>query len=104
MNPVDFRNATWDAIQSHLTGDRERVWRAWQRHGPCTTRQLAERSGIDILTLRPRTTDLVHLGFVACTGSAGREGIYSARSWIEARTFYETEHRRLTEAAQLQLL
>lgn len=64
MRPIDYRNATFAELQQHIAGDRERVLAAWQAHGPCTTEDLAQRSGLSILTLRPRTTELVQLGFV----------------------------------------
>ena len=54
----------------------------WVIHGPCTTRQLAEKSAIDILNVRPRTTDLVQIGLVEMIGG-GQEGIYRARSQAE---------------------
>ena len=63
MKPVDFRNATFDSLAGFITGQRERVFHAWGAHGPCTTEHLAQASGISILTLRPRTTELYQLGF-----------------------------------------
>lgn len=64
MKPVDFRNATFDSLAALITGQRQRVFDAWGKHGPCTTRDLAARSGIDLLNVRPRTNELVLLGFV----------------------------------------
>lgn len=64
MKPVDFRNATFDSLAAYITGQRERVFQAWGAHGPCTTEELAARSGISILALRPCTTELHQLGFV----------------------------------------
>ncbi len=64
MKPVDFRNATFDTLATYIVGQRERVFKAWGMHGPCTTRELAQRSGIDVLNIRPRTTELETLGFV----------------------------------------
>ena len=80
MKPADFRNATWREVLTHLTEDIVRVHLAWQQHGPGTTREVAQRSGISLLTLRPRTTDLYKLGLVELDGPGGDGGIYSART------------------------
>ncbi len=77
MKPTDLRNATWRECLTHLTDDMVRVHNAWLRHGPCTTRELAERSGISIFTLRPRNTDLGKLGLTKLVDSTGTEGIYA---------------------------
>lgn len=86
MKPSDLRNATWAEVQQHLGEDMLRVHAAWLAHGPGTTREIAEKSGISLLTFRPRTTDLYQLGYVACIGSssAGNEGIYRGRTDAEA--------------------
>lgn len=80
MKPTDLRNATWREALGHVTEDMLRVHAAWLAHGPGTTRQVAERSGISLLTLRPRTTDLYKLGLVelvdAKLGTRSSEGIY----------------------------
>jgi len=80
MKPVDFRNITWDQLHGHLAGLRQQVYDAFAQHGPGTTREVSERSRISILTLRPRTTELVQLGFVECLGGSddGREAVYIA--------------------------
>jgi hypothetical protein len=81
VKPADLRNATWREVLTHLTEDMVRVHLAWQAYGPGTTREVARLSGIPLLTLRPRTTDLHKLGLVELTGAhKGRgtnEGVYS---------------------------
>lgn len=84
MRPIDLRNATWSEVLGHITEDMARVHAAWQQHGPGTTRQVAERSGLSLLTLRPRTTDLYKLGLVELTDQAGNEGVYEYRHSAEA--------------------
>lgn len=64
MKAIDFRNATFESIRKDLEGLRLQVYEAWMKHGPCTTRQLAQHCGIDLLTVRPRTTELVQLGLL----------------------------------------
>jgi len=78
MNGIDFRNATFHSLRNSLRRDRMDVYTAWVSHGPGTTRQIATASGIDILTFRPRTTDLVQVGLVRCIGGQKGEGIYQA--------------------------
>lgn len=90
MDPRDLRNLTWAEVQTHLGEDLKRVHAAWLAHGPGTTRAVAERAGISLLTLRPRTTDLRGFGLVECIGQSGTEGVYAAvtaevaeRAWTE---------------------
>lgn len=79
MKPIDLRNATWNEICETLCGRRLAAYEAWQQWGPGTTHEVAERSGMSVLTLRPRTTELCQLGFVALCGDvACKEGIYAA--------------------------
>jgi hypothetical protein len=42
---------------------------------------VSERSGISLLTFRPRTTDLYQLGLVVLEGRSGTEGVYSGRTF-----------------------
>ncbi len=84
MKPTDLRNATWHEVLTHLTEDLVRVHLAWQAHGPGTTREIAQKSEISLLTFRPRTTDLYKLGLVVLVDSAAGEGIYAHRSRQDA--------------------
>ena len=68
MTPVDIRNETWESLQARVTGLRLAVLDAWRLHGPGTTRDIAARSDMDLLTFRPRTTELVELGLVRMCG------------------------------------
>lgn len=91
MKPIDHRNETWEALQERVQGLRLAVLDAWRAHGPGTTREVARRSGIDLLTFRPRTTELVQLGLVQLvptTQHLGREGIYRALDPAEALSVF----------------
>lgn len=106
MKPADLRNATWAEVQDHLTEDLIRVHAAWLEHGPGTTRQVADRSGISLLTLRPRTTDLGDIGMVKLIGRSGTEGIYAYVSPEEAEMAWDgqrSEVRGQTAADSEQL-
>ena len=79
MKPVDLRDATFAGIRQTLNADRKAVYTAWIAHGPGTTREVAERCGIDLLTFRPRTTDLFQIGLVELYGAEKTsEGVYRA--------------------------
>lgn len=86
MKPIDFRNESFEQVRERVDGLRAMVLGAWAMHGPCTTRELADRSGISILTLRPRTTELVELGFVRLAEHqpVKGEGTYRAATPAEA--------------------
>jgi hypothetical protein len=64
MTPADFRNATFDSIRAGLNDRRRVVYEAWLAHGPGTTRLVADRAGLDILSFRPRSTELFKLGLL----------------------------------------
>ncbi|MFA6271418.1 MAG: hypothetical protein WC657_09530 [Candidatus Paceibacterota bacterium] len=80
MKAIDYRNTSWAQLQGHLAGQRETVYHAFEHHGPGTTRDIAHKANISILTLRPRTTELVQLGFVEVLGPSadGHEAVYIA--------------------------
>lgn len=90
MKPADLRNATWREVQTHLNDDLLRVHAAWQEHGPGTTRQVSDRSGISLLTFRPRTTDLCDLGLVRLISRAANEGVYAHVTIDEAGARWAT--------------
>lgn len=118
MKPIDYRNITWEGIQNHIHNDREAVLHSLREYGPCTTRSLASMMNMDILTVRPRVTELLQLGFVEVwegeppceptyMGSDGaspsrREGIYRALSDEEA--FEAFRQRKSSPNYQPQLL
>lgn len=62
MKAEDYRAMSWEEIQGHLVEDRLEVYNSLQVWGPCTTRQLAEYMGQDILSVRPRVTELCQMG------------------------------------------
>lgn len=93
MKPIDYRNATFADLQERLAGDRERVLAAWRKHGPCTTEDLAALSGIPLLTLRPRNTELVQLGFVVLAGGNKRSGVYRAATDAEVIDHLRTQQQ-----------
>lgn len=111
MSPIDYRNTTWQDLQAHVVDLRLRVLSTLRQHGPCTTRELANLSGIDLLTVRPRVTELKDLGFVtlvedkatrtaaALRGYSG-QGVYRALSEEEAWQVYRDRVREATREVQ----
>jgi hypothetical protein len=102
MKAIDFRNATWQEIRENLRGRRLAAHEAWLRWGPGTTHEVAERSGMSVLTLRPRTTELLQLGFVQLIEAHGKEGMYAAvnedialERWTAARAAERAEGAQL---------
>ena len=106
MKPIDFRNETLHDIEARLDHLRAAALDAWRRLGPGTTREVARLSGMDILTFRPRTTELVQLGLVCLDESgqvSGHEGVYRARTdreWLD----WITTQRESATSRQGQLL
>lgn len=96
MKPVDVRNETWKSLRGRITGQRQAVLQAWQRHGPGTTRQIAERSGIDLLNVRPRSTELYQLGFLEMLDGQG-ESTFRVRETSEIMHWLEQEQSALLD-------
>lgn len=93
MSPIDYRNATFRDLHGRLVNLRASVYEALMEHGPCTTRELARACDIDLLTVRPRVTELVQLGFVECLDEHGHEGRYRALTLAEAETLFAQRQR-----------
>ena len=91
MKSTDYRDHNYhNHILPNLAKSQRRTLLAWRDHGPGTTRQVAQRSGIDLLTLRPATTALCKLGLVELDAKAppvDREGTYRAVSEVLAEEF-----------------
>jgi predicted transcriptional regulator len=105
MIAIDYRNITWDHLQATVQGKRLEVLSAWKQHGPCTTRELAAKADMDLLAVRPRTTELLQLGLLKEVEGEGQghEGVYRALSDDEAMTEFS---KRVAEArgdGQLQM-
>lgn len=97
MKPIDYRNETFADLQARITKMRSRVLDLWNINGPCTTAELAERTGTSILTLRPRTTELYQIGAVILISGKGTEGVYRAASTQEMLNHFSAAKREVTE-------
>ena len=89
MKPVDLRNENFEAIRDRLDKNRREVYARLLTFSPTTTRGLAEEMGWDVLSVRPRVTELVALGLARCVGRSGGEGLYEAVPIPEAIAAFE---------------
>ncbi len=111
MRPIDYRNETFEQIKERgLIKERLQVYEAFVQHGPGTTRTIARLSGIDLLNLRPRATELYQLGFLRLLESEddtlrGNEGMYRAYTMEEARAhfFVKKVHEEVAQQTEMQL-
>lgn len=103
MNPSNFSAATFRDLKNRLICLRLSVWEALAQHGPCTTRELARECGIDLLTVRPRVTELVQMGFAVCEDVEGHEGTYRALTLAEAEDAFNARQRVATEQLHFSL-
>lgn len=94
MNPHFFGIKTFRELQGRLISLRLSVYEALLEHGPCTTRELSKASNIDLLTVRPRVTELVQLGFAICLDEGGHEGRYQALTIPEAEAAFKERKQR----------
>lgn len=108
MKPIDYRNTTFNELKGHLHGMRIAAYEAYLDHGPGTTRQVAEASGMDILTLRPRTTELLQLGFLELVpdpdGHRSKEGTYRALPESAALSLFLRRQHQATRETQPELV
>lgn len=114
MKPIDFRNESFAQLQERLSELRQQVFNAWadyeERFGAAgaTTREVAKAAGIDILTFRPRCTELYQMGAlmvveVQSGQTTGGEGRYRLRSLAEWEQWFN-EQRDEAISGQQQLL
>jgi hypothetical protein len=107
LKPVYFSNQTFEDLKSSLNEIRQRVHSAWLAHGPGTTREVAAAAGIDLLTFRPRTTELFHLGLIELLENVrlnegnNHQGVYRARSMEQWEKFVAA--KRIPANPQLSL-
>lgn len=106
MKATDFRDATWEQIEGRLTRLRRLVWEGLINHGPCTTLALADATGIELLTVRPRVTELCQMGFARLADEQpdATEGRYEAVGIRDAEAaFRAAQAAARGEARQMDL-
>ena len=88
MKPSDIRDCGWAKKQEKFRGDWVLVWEALMQYGPGTTKEISARSGIPLLTIRPRICELCKSFLAELVEKRGTEGVYRARSREEAERSY----------------
>ena len=102
MKPIDISHANFEELKGYFDATRKDVHAIWLQVGECTTRRAAICGLRDILTFRPRTTELYQLGLLELVGREGREGVYRARTLDEWET--HVRQAKTPVGAQQQLL
>lgn len=110
MRPADLRDATFASLsREFLHGTRKALYMNLGVFGPATTRQLAARTGIDLLTVRPRITELVQCGLVvlvdrtsSIVNRKSHEGLYRRATVTETEA--KLAELRGATSGQLQLV
>ena len=102
MKPSDVRDSVWATKQGKFRADWVKAWEALMQHGPGTTREISERSGINLWTLRPRICELCKSFLAELVEKRGTEGVYRARTREEAERSY-ADAVALTNAKQADL-
>lgn len=104
MTATDIRNANFETLRDSLAERRRDVYRAFVQFGPCTTLALADKSGIGLLTLRPRATELLELGLLCVAGEehieGKRHGVYAA---TDRATWLAWREKNFPKDGQLQM-
>jgi DNA-binding transcriptional ArsR family regulator len=80
MNATRSRDETYESVRAALPALRARVLDALEILGRATGYELAERTGLGILTVRPRLTELSQAGLVVACGRV-RRGRISETIW-----------------------
>lgn len=84
VTPTAIRDEVFRGLQDGLTKRRQEVYDAWLAQGPATTRELAVRADLALLSVCPRTTELLQMGLLECVGRRDGCGVYRARPIDEA--------------------
>jgi predicted transcriptional regulator len=103
MTTTDIRNESFTTLRDKLNDLRRDVLCDLATHGPCTTRQLATLSRRDILTVRPRVTELLHCGLVVLHDRDGGEGVYRVALQSEWEAWRDQQLEEQT-TGQLQMM
>lgn len=105
MTPTELRNTNFEQLRTSLTERMLDVYRAFEAHGPCSTAQLAEKSGIGLLSVRPRAHDLHVVGLLCEAGERMENGKRATIYAITERATWQRWHAENFPAdGQLQMV
>ena len=97
IDPAEIKRLNWDQLRSRVSGLRERVylWLLDKQPEYFTTQAIADALEINLLTVRPRVTELVQLGFVRCVGrNWQKEGLYEAVPVASVQSSHESRREK----------
>ena len=100
MKPIDLRNENFASLKSRLEEKRQAAHYAWLAHGPGTTRDVAAKAALDLLSFRPRSTELFQLGALELIDRQGHDGVYRARSLPEWEAWFATANQKAITGQQ----
>ncbi|HPA20934.1 MAG TPA: hypothetical protein PLU30_24510 [Verrucomicrobiae bacterium] len=106
MTAEDIKRMNWEQLGASgwLSGKRDQILFWWQQQDrPYTTAEGAAISHHNILTFRPRTTDLLQVGFLRLVGVRDGEGLYEAVPPDDVRALFERRAAEIAAGEQLQL-
>jgi hypothetical protein len=103
MKPIDIRNANFHNLRAQLDVRRAHVLGLLALHGPCTTRELSLLTAEDILSIRPRVTELVQIGLAVLHDRENGQGVYRVALQSEWEQWHEKQMEG-TITAQMQLV
>jgi hypothetical protein len=83
MDAREIRDYDFAQLRGRLPEMCVKVYAAFDKFGPGTTREIAIASGIELLNLRPRAHELVAEGWLECVMRKGHEGVYRALTPVE---------------------
>lgn len=102
MDTNDIKRAKIEEITANGRAEtmRRGVWCQLRAMGMATTEQVASRMGMSVLSVRPRMTELLHLGLARLTGKIHANGVYEA---IEADVALRELEEPLSGGEQMNL-
>lgn len=102
MNTNDIKRAKIVEITENGRAEtmRRHVWHQLRAMGLATTDQVAAQMRLSVLSVRPRMTELLHLGLARLTGKIHANGVYEA---IEADVALRALEEPLERGEQMNL-
>lgn len=95
------RREAWHSIRGRTGHLHSVILNDLRTNGPATTKQIAERTRVPLLTTRPRCTELGDLGLIEAIDRTADGSVFQAVSEYEAMTNWETARSREEQSAFL---
>lgn len=91
-----IRDENWAALRDdpRMNPLRTAIYLQLIQDGALTTEDIARRLERPLLTVRPRVTELLQIGWIRCAGRRGRSGLYEAVPVAEIAAMLQDEARQ----------